>query len=824
MENYCNNTWKDVVKELHSNIYSGLSEEECNKIRRKFGDNSLRFPRATGNIKSFVRIYLLIQIIAFIILLVNKEIVMAVIVFTMFLTNIIVKIIDAFKKNKNVSFLQKLNNTTTTVLRDNREKIIKSSELVKGDIVYFKKNSLIAADLRIIEAKDLMVDEKNVTGETFFKNKFESRLSGNISSIGEMNNMLFKGSIIKEGNGMGIVVETGESTQLGKILSMIYYSSNNKSSLVDLIEKKFSKIFLEIFLVTIISLAFDVLVGNRFKDFLTCLFAVSILPLNLLISIVSKVLKSDLLKEKIELINISTLNLINEVELIFLDKIGSITENNMYVNKIYTNNSIMNINEINYDEDICVKKLIDAVLLSNNAKYNIENDSGEGDLVEIAYLRFAARKKIYKSIIDSKHPRIFDIPMDSDEQIFTTVNKYKNGYRANVKGSVDSLLSKCTHIMIDGEERLITDEDIEKIKAVHYNLSIEGLYLQAVSYRNFSYKPTPSENIESNLVFVGLIALKNPFIKDIDKDINEIKNRGMIPILFTEDNIIAASTIGKKAGFTNDNTGVISGVELDSLTKDELKNTLERVKVFCKITPELKNKIIGTYVKSNYNVAVPGETLSDLSSLGVAKVAIGKGEAPKIVKKICDVFIKNNYLKGFVSLFDVSKNFMTDLNKKIYYFVLITLYEIFTVNVQWILHGKSEMNYIMMLFINLLIFLPLTVVSTNTKVYNSKIKKFVIRGLLWMLMIVISNSIINSNYGLCSFLILGGLVIQNYAMSCEKKYLNICLVCLSVVFLIMGTIVISILYNFKLSILSFIIFVVSIIISSIFEFFIKKWE
>ena len=824
MEKYCNNTWKDVVKVLHSNIDSGLSETECDDRRKVYGDNSIKLPSISVNFKNIMRIYLLIQILSCVVLFLNKQIVMSLIVLIIFLINIITKIITTYKKNKKLSFLQKINNTTTTVLRSNSERIIKSSELVKGDIVYFQKGSLIAADLRIIEAEDLMVDEKNLTGETFYKNKFESKISGYVSSIGEMTNILFKGSIIREGSGMGIVVETGDNTQLGKVLSMLYHSTNNKSSLSNLIEKRFSNILIMMLFISMISLPLGILFYKTFDNFLICLFAITILPLNLLILIISNILKRDLLKDKIELINISTLNLINEVELIFLDKVGSITESNMYLSKIYCNDTIINSNEVNYDEDICVKRIIDTVLLSNNATYNVDSDSGIGDLAEVAYLRFAAKHKIYKSIIDSKHPRIFDIPMESEEQIFTTVNRYKSGYRANVKGSVDSLLKKCTHIMIEGEERIITEEDIEKIKAVHYNLSIEGLYIQAVSYRNFSYMPTPSENIECNLVFVGLIALKNPFIKDIDKDISEIKNRGMIPILFTEDNIIAASTIGKKAGFIYDNSGVISGVELDSLTSEELKNTLEKVKVFCKVTPELKNKIVGTYVKANYKVAASGETLSDLSSLGAAKVAIGKGDAPIVVKKICDVFIKDNYLKGFVSLFDVSKRFMLGLYEKLYYFIIIALSEIFIINMQLLIKGKDEINYMMILFTNIFIFIPLTIVSTNSDTYIPKIKKFVFRCLLWIVILTVSNLFLESNYGICTFLTLGAIIIQNYIMKCQKKYLNVCMICLSTFILIMGTILISILYNFKLSIMSMVVLVISLIISILFELFIKKRE
>lgn len=769
---YYNNTWKFIVEKLGSDINKGLSEEYIAKRRASYGDNKIKLPYGSNGIFTYIKelssIYLLICLFIDVFLLYNSEYVLALLVTIMFISNVFFRWINIYKKKKQIEFLQNINYTTVVVIRDGVEKIVKSEDLVVGDIVFVRKGSLIAADMRVIRAYDIKVDEKNVTGEHFLKDKYESKIGGDISDISEMKNILFKGTVIKEGEGAGVVISTGNNTYLGKLLNVLNYSNNNKNTLRNIFDKNVNKLYITIFLLSIIITALS---GENMS---ISLFLLGIIPVELILNTYIYILKKDLAKDGIELINASTLDLIKDLEILFLDKVGSITLNKMVVKGIVSNNKLYDIDKIDYRKDININRLMDILLLCNNSTYNIETDTGSGDLCEIAYLGFAARNRIYKSLLDSRYKRIFEVPMDSDKKILTTLNKLQQkGYRANIKGDVDKVLERCTHIMIDGLEKELTNEYIEMIKAFDFNYSIEGLKTQGVAYRSFNYKPSVSENIESNLVFVGIVALENPIIEDVDNQIFKIKQRGIVPILFTDDNKIAATAIGQKSKLISDPSSVISGIELDSLSKEELIEVLSRVKVFSRVNPEIKSKIVGLFNKDGYNVAIAGETLGDLSSLSIAKVGISKGKSPEIVKNVSDLFIKDNYLNGFLELFDVSKNFMRNLSSCKNLTLIFLISQVLSLNLLSIANYNVGFKFVQILLINLLIFLIISICISNSGLKEETLGFRTVRVLSWSVCTFLSVHVIKEKYEIIFLIVFTGILFINIIMNLKAKLIGV---------------------------------------------------
>ena len=832
MEKYCNSSWKTIVDILSSDIYKGLSESECDQRREAYGDNKVYLPKGNSNsityIKSFLKIYIIIGIAIMSFLFYRQEYIMGTITLGMLLINITIKLLHIYKRQKEIGFLQNLNYTTVTVIRDGKEKLIKAEDLVKGDIVLFCKGSLIAADIRIIKANDIKVDEKNITGENFLKDKFESKIDGNISAITEMKNILFKGSVIKEGEGSGIVIETGNSTQLGRLLAMLLYSNNSKHTLDSKLDKIIGRIML---IMSIVAVSFFFLFNN-YRQAVTnlelSLFAIEVIPIGIVVLLYVKFLRKDMLEDGIDLINISTFDLINDIEILFLDKIGSITKEKMVVKKLYSNNIIYKDTDVNYNKDINIRRLIDILLLSNNATYNVNDDSGNGDLSEIAYLSFAAKKLAYKSALDSKFKRVFEIPMDSDKRILTTLNKSKKGCRANVKGNVDTILERCTHIMIDGLEKEITEEDIQRIKDIDFNFSIEGLTTQGTAYRSFSYNPSASENIESNLVFVGIVGLENPFNENIKEQITDVRSRGILPILFTEDNKIAATTIGREVGFISDSAGVISGVELDSMTKDELIDTLSKVRIFSRVNPEIKGKIVGLFTKDNYSVAASGETLGDLASLSLSKVGIGKGKAPEIVKKVSDIFIKEDYLKGFISIFDMAKKFEKRGSRAIETMIALILSEIAIINIFPLISSAGEIKIIPVAIINILLAVPICLVLLGTDGEEFKRKKYIVKTILWSVFTLIVTYDISSGYNEVILLILGGLVIEHTLLSSRIQFKGlsreVLLFLTTVLIWIISIGILVVINSLQFSTFQVVRFILILVIYAFIELIMKRWQ
>jgi len=828
LNKYCNNSWKTIVEMLKGNIYKGLSEDECLQRRKSFGDNKVFIPFGKGkiaSIKGYIRLYIFINIIIIGSLIYLGEFSIAAISGVFLLIGILIKVFHGKNKEKKIKILQRLNNTTTTVLRDGLEIIVKAEEIVKGDIVIFSKGSLIPADIRVIRAIDIKVDEKNVTGESFLKDKFDSKMEGENYLIEEMKNILFKGSIIKEGEGLGIVVETGNSTQLGKMLTMLMYANNNKHTLGKKLEKKLGRVMFVLSAFSVGAFFLTREYGQGYHSLGMSLFATQSIPILSIAFLYGLILKTDMKKQGIDLINFSTLDLISNIQVLFIDKIGAVTKEEMVVNKVFANNNIFEAKNLSFNKEINITRFLEIIVLCNNATYDPEEGIEKGDLMEVAYLKLGDEKLAHKSTLESKYRRVFEIPMDSDKRMLTTLNKGKRGCRANVKGSVDAVLDRCTYIMIDGLEKEITLEDIDRIKAIDFKFSLEGLITQGVAYRSFSYNPTKSENIESNLVFVGIVALENPLSENINEEINEIKNRGIIPILFTEDNKITATALGRKTRLALKDNKVITGVEVDSLTNQELIDTVSRARIFSRANPETKAKIIGLFTKDDYSVAACGETLGDFPIMSLCKLGIGKGNAPEIVKKVSDVFIQKNYLRGFLSLFNISEVFNRGVKKLEVLIIILLFAEISIINVVPIISNGKSVGIAPLLILNTILAVPLFIALLKSP-DNSGRNNLVGRSIVGIGLTIGGMYYVNMNNEVMLVIFLGGIMIIYTILNCiiSLRKVSFLLIILAV-FLWIGSIV----FLSSLSSISFsrditLRIGLVLIIYLIFELIMKRWR
>ena len=713
MEKYCINSWAQIVELLSSNVKTGISENNCEAIRLKYGTNKIDLPSENGLYKHVFNVLrqksIMIYIIITIILFVFKFYLFGGIATLMVISNLIIIIMHTIKRDKEIGVLERLNSADTVVIRDGIQKVIKSEELVMGDIVRFNRDSVIQADLRIISAKDIKVDEKSITGETFYKEKFESKILGSISSLSDMKNILFKGSVIKSGEGLGIVIATGSFTQLGRILAMLTYASNRKHNFGAMLSKFLEKYLLIYFFAIVIIGSYFVYSGqDAQKNYIsTALFTLSCSPVVIVANIIFKSVVKKFLTENIEIINFSVFNLIKDVNILFLDKVGAISKKEMIVKKIFINNNVIATSDP-YLKEITFDRIVEISLICNNSVYNSNEDNAKGELDELAFINYAAKKKIYKANIDKTNSRTLEIPMDSDKRFLTVVSKLNRRYRANTRGNVDDVVEQCKYIMLEGVERELTDEYKAMIKDIDMNLSIEGLITEGFAYRNFSYEPSKDENIESNMVFVGIIGLENPLEENLENSINRIKDKAIVPILFTEESKLSAITNAKRANIIRNDNQVVAGIELDSLNHQELRDLLCRVRVFCRVNPEIKSKIVSLFIKDGHKVATTGENLGDLPALNLSNVGIGKGKASVMVKRLCDVYIQENYLDGFFKIRDFSRRFEKNIDRvfKIYF---MTIFSELLVLLGCLIMGQTEsLDFWNILVINGMLFIPLS--------------------------------------------------------------------------------------------------------------------
>ena len=406
MEKYCSNSWAQIVEMLNSNVQQGISDKYSEALRLKYGTNKIDLPSGrklymhilSALKQKAVIIYLIIAIVLF----VFRYFLFGGIVALLLMSNLILVVMHTIKRDKEIGYLERLNYEDTVVIRDGIQKVVKSEELVIGDIVKFTRNSVISADLRIIDANDIKVEEKSITGETFYKEKFESKIIGSISSTADMKNILFKGSIIKSGDGLGIVIATGNSTQLGKMLAMLTYASNRKHNFGEMVSKNLEKYLFIYFMGIIIMGSYFVYTGQDVqKNYIsTALFALGCFPVSIIAKLIYNSVIKQFLKDNIEIINFSVFNLIKDVNILFLDKVGAISKKEMIVKKIFINNDVISTNDA-YLKDITFDRIVEISLICNNAVYNADDGDEKGELDELAFLDYASKKKVYKSSIDS---------------------------------------------------------------------------------------------------------------------------------------------------------------------------------------------------------------------------------------------------------------------------------------------------------------------------------------------------------------------------------------------------------------------------------------
>ena len=798
MEKYYRRNWLEVIGLLGSNVNKGLLEYECTLRREQYGDNIIKLGdegRKLVIVKDLVkRKYIYISILISLVFLIKELNILALITFLVLIFNIAFKVYYELKVKKDLDILQNLNKTKVVVLREGIERVIEASELVRGDIVLLKKNSFISADLRIVESNGLKVDERSITGEDFIKEKYESKIHGEVSSLGEISNMLFRGSFVKDGTGIAVVVETGENTELGKILSMINRNNSNKHTILKKVEDIILKVMICLILVSfIIYLISPGSRVNKQEIFMYGLFSIVNICIPIIILTYNKIIKERLLEEQIDIINFSSFNLVNDIKIFFLDKLGSITKDELYFEKMYTNEKIFDNREIDI-KDINIRRILDISILANDAKYNDDNLL-KGDRYEIAYVKYCIEQGIYKSAIDGKNKRKFEIPKDTNKRVITTVNKCEKGYRANSRGTVDGVLGICTHILVNGIERELTSEDIDKIKLADLCFSRDGLITEAFAYRSFSYEPSKLENVESNLVFVGLVALAELFIEGVTEDIEKLMDRGVLPIIFTDDNKILAEMLGRKIGLISSSNEVISGVELSSLSEDELYKVISRTRVFCRLTPELKTKIISIFSADGFKICVEGETLGDITAVNLANLSIVKGKASAMLKKCGDLYIKENGLKAFFKVIEEGLRVDNSIKKAIKVYSTVVLSELIALNFYYALADLKLFKLYTLIFINFLLLTPIILLVMDSGKEELNKKKPFIRGALFSILPLVSIFFLSEFNEFAVYMILGGMTIiygiVNSKLSFKTFNISLKLLILAILLYVVGGVLIG---------------------------------
>lgn len=603
-----------TIEEIY-NIYdsnlNGLSELQVKDRLSKNGKNTLIKQKNKNPIIIFLKqlidplVYVLLA--AFILSILLKEYSDAIIIISVVLINSIISTIQEIKANKAVSSLNKLTILKCLVRRNNVIKEINSEELVVGDIVLLRQGSNVPADIRLISCSRLSIDESLLTGESVPVNKDESSLLNKDTPIGDQKNMAFMSTSVVNGSAEGIVVATGMNSQIGKIAKLI----KSETKEITPLQKKLNEISKVLAITTLIlcGLIFFIAILQK-RDFMEMLItaislAVAVIPEGLL-AVVTIVLSLGVIRlSKVnnvvkKLPSVETLGCVN---VICSDKTGTLTLNKMNVTKIVINNKIINEDDINENYLLLAK----CMKYCNDATY--QNNNYIGEPTEVALLKYANKYNI------DNINRTDCIPFDSNRKMMSTLND-------NVmytKGAFDRILDKCEYILIDNKVTLLNNKLKNELINIHDKLTLEGLRVLAFAYKK------ASKIVEDNLIFIGLASLIDPPRKEAIKAVKELKKANIKTIMITGDHKNTALAIAKKLDIATNENQVLTGIELDKLSEENLKETIDNYTVFARVSPENKVSIVKALQEKGNVVAMTGDGVNDAPSIKKANIGIAMG-------------------------------------------------------------------------------------------------------------------------------------------------------------------------------------------------------
>ncbi len=666
--------------------------------------------------------------------------------------------VGAFQERKAESSLEALKNLAapeTNVLRDGVVSEIPTRELVPGDIVILETGAVIPADLRLIEAVNLKIQESALTGESVPVDKHTDLLAGDDVALGDRINMAFSSGMVTYGRGRGIVVTTGMQTEVGRIADMIQQTEDTGTPMGHRLEKLGKVLGTAALIICGVIFLVGILYGNSVLSmFMTAVsLAVAAIPEGLpaVSTVVLAIGVQRMVRRNAIIRTLPSVETLGSATVICSDKTGTLTQNKMTVVEAYVNHRKDVINRVapasflNDEEN----RLLSISVLCADARTRISEDGKfefTGDPTETALLDFGILYGMHKDEIDKKYPRIAEIPFDSERKRMTTVNSLsEKSSRVNVKGGLDEILSVCDKIIIHGEVAPITGNDIEHIRSANEAMADSALRVLAMAYKDLPESPQSVTigEIENGLIFTGLLGMIDPARPEVIDAVAKCEAAGIRPVMITGDHKSTAMAIAREIGIYRDGDLSITGSELEKLSDEEFIEKVARFSVFARVAPEHKVRIIKAWQKHEEVVAMTGDGVNDAPALKQADIGAAMGiVGTDVAKGAADMILTDDNFATIVSAVEEGRRIYDNILKAIQFLLSTNIGEIFLLLITSIFNLGAPLLPIHILWVNLVTdSLPALALSVdppvkdimNRKPRNSK-KGFLTRGMVWRIM------------------------------------------------------------------------------------------
>ena len=703
---------EEVLKSLDTSV-DGLSTAQAKERLDAYGYNELDEGEKRSLLSKFIDQFKDLMIIILLVaaaLSISTEgrhgLTDACIIFAVVVLNAAFGVYQEGQAEAAIEALKNMSSPMARVRRDGNVVEIDSRELVPGDIVLLEAGDVVPADMRLIEAASLKIEEAALTGESVPVEKDITETVEAEAGIGDRVNMCYQNSNVTYGRGTGVVTNTGMYTEVGKIADMLANADESQTPLKQSLEQLSKTLTYLIIAIALVTFLVSVFIrGEQPLEGLmvAVALAVAAIPEGLpaIVTILLSLGTTTLAKRNAIVRKLPAVETLGSTEIIASDKTGTLTMNQMTVEKVYTNGQLQNADtELGADNTT-----LRIMTFANDTKVDPDGKL-IGDPTETALVQFGLDHNFDVREVLKSEPRVAELPFDSDRKLMSTIHKEPDGsYFVAVKGAPDQLIKRVTRIEINGEVRPITDEDKQAILAINKDLAKQALRVLMMAYKTTSEIPTlESEVVESDLIFSGLVGMIDPERPEAAEAVRVAKEAGIRPIMITGDHQDTAEAIAKRLGIIDPNDTedrVITGAELNELSDEEFQKVFKQYSVYARVSPEHKVRIVKAWQNEGKVVAMTGDGVNDAPSLKTADIGIGMGiTGTEVSKGASDMVLADDNFATIIVAVEEGRKVFSNIQKSIQYLLSANMAEVFIIFFAT-LFGWDVLQPVHLLWINL---------------------------------------------------------------------------------------------------------------------------
>ncbi len=727
----------EICDKLRVNPEKGLSDKEVNRRLVEYGHNSLAVKKGVnpvflflGQFKDFM---VMVLMIATLISGLLGEIADAVTILAIILLNAILGFVQEYKAEKSMESLRSLTAPEATVLRNGMGLKIPASDLVPGDVVMLETGDRIPADIRWIKTTNIRVEESALTGESQAVAKISEPMMDQYTPMADRKNMSYMGTVVVNGRGIGVVTGTGMATEMGIIADMMQDIISEMTPLQKRLAelgKWLVTISMALCLVVVIT---GILQGESFyKMFLTGVsLAVAAIPEGLpaIVTVALAVGVQRMVKRNAVIRKLPAVETLGCATVICSDKTGTLTQNEMTVRRMYCDNQIITVSGQGYDpkgdfhgadpykDKGALKEMLKCASLCNNAVLTKKGlrvsglfrskgkDSVwgiDGDPTEGALLVLAAKAGVWREDFERKEKRVAEIPFESERKMMTVIYKNKEGYKAYSKGAPDIVLRLCTQEMTKEGIVDLTPERRKEILEINDEMASHALRVLALGVNKVQENDISGE-VENNLIFIGLMGMIDPPRTSAIKAIRICQSAGIKPVMITGDHKLTAQAVARELGILRgSNNVVVTGIELDQMTDEELEKYVMDISVFARVAPRDKLRIVRAYKKNGQIVAMTGDGVNDAPAVKEADIGVAMGQTgTDVTKEASSMVILDDNFATIVAAIEEGRGIYDNIRKFIRYLLSCNLGEVLTMFLAALVALPLPLLPIQILWVNL---------------------------------------------------------------------------------------------------------------------------